>query len=45
MNHLAAIDTNVVVSAFISKNRNTPPSLIVRKMIGGMITPVINVFF
>lgn len=42
MNHLAVIDTNVIVSAFISKNRSTPPSLIVREILGGRITPVIN---
>ena len=44
MNYLAVIDTNVIVSAFISKNKYSPPSMIVKEMLGGRITPIINDF-
>lgn len=44
MNYLAAIDTNVIVSAFISKNKYSPPSMIVKEKLGGRITPIINDF-
>ena len=44
MNYLAGIDTNVIVSAFISKNKYSPPSMIVNEMLGERITPIINDF-
>ena len=42
MRYLAVIDTNVIVSAFISKNKLSPPSIIVKETLDGMIVPIIN---
>ena len=36
------IDTNVIVSALISKREDTPPYLIVRSIFDGIITPIFN---
>lgn len=42
MRYLAVIDTNVIVSAFISKNKLSPPSIIVKETLDGMIVPILN---
>ena len=39
---IAVIDTNVIVSALISKRDDTPPYLIVRSIFDGIITPIFN---
>ena len=39
---IAVIDTNVIVSALISKRDDTPPYLIVRSIFDGNITPIFN---
>ena len=38
----AVIDTNVLVSALFSISGNSSPSIIIRKIIDGVITPLYN---
>ena len=38
----AVIDTNVLVSALFSISGNSNPSIIIRKIIDGIITPLYN---
>lgn len=38
----AVLDTNVIVSAFISDNINSNPTIVLRETLRGKITPVYN---
>lgn len=39
---MLSIDTNVIVSALISSNENSPPTIIVKTVLQGEIIPVYN---
>ena len=36
----AVVDTNVIVSALIAKNPQSPPNLVLREMLDGKIIPL-----
>lgn len=40
--YLTVIDTNVLVSAILNPDENSPPSFIIRESFGGMIVPLYN---
>ena len=38
----AVIDTNVIVSALITKNSQSPPCMVLREVLDGRITPLFH---